>query len=363
MRSGLSFRILAVASSALFLVLVVLAWGDWREFFANPARTGVIVITVLGTIAALFTDASLSPGKREDVANRWVLAPFLVGGFVVTLLPPYFERIDLWTFDGDAVRYAGLFVAAVGAALRIWPVFVLGHRFSGLVAIQENHSLVTTGPYRYIRHPSYLGALIFLIGWSFVFRTPIGIVFAALALLPLSARIDSEERLLASEFGAPYEDYRRRTWRLIPGSTSRARGSLPSPRQAKLAGGLSYEGISPLALLGKAQQGPTPRAARLARGARAPASQRESRVALLDSASRSCLVDIRAGRCPARSARLSVASCSISPSSITFSRPRARSGSGSTSAARSSSRFSSVASRSRCRRRPAPTCRAGSSSS
>ena len=51
---------------------------------------------------------------------------------------------------------------AVGGALRIWPVFVLGRRFSGLVAIQPGHTLVTTGIYSVIRNPSYLGLLIML---------------------------------------------------------------------------------------------------------------------------------------------------------------------------------------------------------
>jgi protein-S-isoprenylcysteine O-methyltransferase Ste14 len=217
MRSNLSLKVFEVVSSAIFIALVVLAWGDWRAFFASPARTGVVVISVIATVAALGTDASLSSGKREDAANRWVLAPLMLGSVVVTLLPPYLERIDRWTFDGDAARYAGLVLVALGTTLRMWPVFVLGHRFSGLVAIQGNHALVTTGPYRYVRHPSYLGALVFVFGWGFVFRTPIGIVFTALFLIPLVARMNSEERLLASEFGEPYEEYRRRTSRLVPG--------------------------------------------------------------------------------------------------------------------------------------------------
>ena len=217
MTSNRPLKVFEVASSAVFLVLVVLAWGSWRAFFASTPRTGVIVIGGLATVAALFTDASISPGKREDVANRWVLAPLMLGTVAATVLPPYLERIDLWTFDGDAARYAGLVLVALGTILRMWPVFVLGHRFSGLVAIQENHSLVTTGPYRRVRHPSYLGMLLFVVGWGFVFRTPVGIVLAGLFLIPLIARMDSEERMLASEFGASYDDYRRHTSRLIPG--------------------------------------------------------------------------------------------------------------------------------------------------
>ena len=101
--------------------------------------------------------------------------------------------------------------------MRLWPVFVLGRRFSGLVAIQPGHELVTDGPYRYVRHPSYLGMMLALAGWALVFRSAVGLAATALGLLVLATRIEAEEALLASQFGEPYEEYRRRTWRLLPG--------------------------------------------------------------------------------------------------------------------------------------------------
>jgi protein-S-isoprenylcysteine O-methyltransferase Ste14 len=96
-------------------------------------------------------------------------------------------------------------------------MFVLGRRFSGLVAIQPGHELVTDGPYRYVRHPSYLGMMLGLVGWALVFRSATGLAASALALLVLAVRIGDEEALLASQFGEPYEAYRRRSWRLVPG--------------------------------------------------------------------------------------------------------------------------------------------------
>jgi protein-S-isoprenylcysteine O-methyltransferase Ste14 len=96
-------------------------------------------------------------------------------------------------------------------------VVVLGNRFSGLVAIQKGHTLVTSGIYRVIRHPSYLGLLVNAFGWGLAFRSAIGLVLAALLVVPIVARIRAEERLLASHFGSVYEEYRARTARLIPG--------------------------------------------------------------------------------------------------------------------------------------------------
>jgi protein-S-isoprenylcysteine O-methyltransferase Ste14 len=114
------------------------------------------------------------------------------------------------------VRYLGLALFVVGSVLRVAAVFVLGRRFSGLVAIQEGHELVTGGLYRVIRHPSYLGLLLGLFGWALVFRSAIGVLVSLLFLPPLVARMNSEEALLESEFGERYSDYRRRTWRLLP---------------------------------------------------------------------------------------------------------------------------------------------------
>jgi protein-S-isoprenylcysteine O-methyltransferase Ste14 len=101
--------------------------------------------------------------------------------------------------------------------LRIWPVFVLGHRFSGLVAIQPGHTLVTTGLYRVIRHPNYLGMLVNSLGWALAFRSGVRVLLTALLIPPLVARIRAEEKLLHSQFGDEYAVYRRRTSRLIPG--------------------------------------------------------------------------------------------------------------------------------------------------
>ena len=107
--------------------------------------------------------------------------------------------------------------SSLAAVLRIWPVFALGPRFSGLVAIQPGHTLVTTGIYGVIRNPSYLGLLINILGWSLAFRSGVGVALMALFVPPLVARIHAEEKLLRSQFGDEYQAYCSRTSRLIPG--------------------------------------------------------------------------------------------------------------------------------------------------
>ena len=115
-------------------------------------------------------------------------------------------------FDGDAVRYLGLVVYTAGCVLRIGPMFTLKNRFRAPWTTQKQHYLVTTGFYRYIRHPSYLGAILALLGWFLVFRCWIGFG-VGLLLTPLAIpEIRKEEKMLADEFGEEYAAYQRRTW-------------------------------------------------------------------------------------------------------------------------------------------------------
>lgn len=197
--------------------LAVLAWGGVRPFFAHRALIALGVITVALMCVAPFTDGNVSPGEQEDRGNRWVLVAFSLIALVNAWLPAYTDRINFWTLDGDAVRWLGIFLYAAGGALRLWPVFVLGSRFSGLVAIQSGHTLETHGVYGVIRNPSYLGLLICMLGWVLAFRAGVGLVLVALMLPPLLARIGAEERLLRAHFGSEYEAYCARTHRLIPG--------------------------------------------------------------------------------------------------------------------------------------------------
>jgi protein-S-isoprenylcysteine O-methyltransferase Ste14 len=206
-----------VAATLVYLGLAIHGWGGFAGFFSHPALTALAILLILLTAAALFSQGNLSRGEREDRANRWVIVAFGVIGILAAYLPAYTDRKDFWTLDGDTVRWLGVVLFAVGGALRLWPVFVLGRRFSGLVAIQPGHTLATSGVYSVIRHPSYLGLLVNSLGWAIAFRSGVGVLLTVLLIPPLLARIHAEERLLQTQFGAEYDAYRGRTWRLIPG--------------------------------------------------------------------------------------------------------------------------------------------------
>lgn len=211
------FAIVASVSTLVYLGLAVLGIGGFAAFFSHPQLIATAVATLALAVVALFTEGNLSAGERENRDNRWVLAAFGASGFLLAYLPALTDRLDVWTFGGDTVRWIGVALYVAGGVLRIWPVFVLGKRFSGLVAIQPGHTLVTDGIYSRIRNPSYLGLLVNAAGWALAFRSGVGLLLVALTLIPLVARIRSEEALLRTQFGAEYDAYCAHTWRLIPG--------------------------------------------------------------------------------------------------------------------------------------------------
>jgi protein-S-isoprenylcysteine O-methyltransferase Ste14 len=151
---------ITMVATLAYIELAILGWGGFEAFFSHHALIALAIALLALSGVALFSGGNLSPGVREDRANRWVIAAFALIGLLDAYVPAYTDRNEFCTIDGDIIRWLGVVVFAAGGALRIWPVFVLGDRFSGLVAIQPGHTLVTGGIYSVIRHPSYLGLLI-----------------------------------------------------------------------------------------------------------------------------------------------------------------------------------------------------------
>src|ERR1700744_2114249 len=118
---------LIIVTSTAYYGLAVLGWGG-LAIFSQPALVALAVATAVLIVVSCFVGGNLSSGVREDRGNRWVLIAFTVLGLLAGFLPAYTDRHDFWTIDGDATRWLGVALYAVGGALRIWPVYVLGNR-------------------------------------------------------------------------------------------------------------------------------------------------------------------------------------------------------------------------------------------
>jgi protein-S-isoprenylcysteine O-methyltransferase len=113
---------------------------------------------------------------------------------------------------------AGLGLLVAGIWIRVWAIRELGRFFTYAVVVHEGHTVVDTGPYRRVRHPSYTGLLMAMLGLGLGLGTWLSIpVCLVPPLAGFSWRLVTEERVLAAELGEPYRAYMRRTRRLVPG--------------------------------------------------------------------------------------------------------------------------------------------------
>ena len=154
----------------------------------------------------------------------WLLIPLrlLLVVFVVScFIDPSWMH---WAHMGlpEAARWAGIGVAAIGDVLMWWMFHHLGLNVTPVAYPRADATLVTTGPYRYIRHPLYLFATFCLLGIGMAIDSDAFIVFPLGACVIMAIRVPREEALLVEKFGDAYRKYRTRTGRFLP----RLRGSM-----------------------------------------------------------------------------------------------------------------------------------------
>jgi protein-S-isoprenylcysteine O-methyltransferase Ste14 len=177
---------------------------------------GLYTVWIAGELAILVRSLFRRGAHIRDRGSLVVVFGSILVGFAVgTALASSVPSAAVRT-DRVASFYAALLVMAIGIALRFYAVVALGRFFTPVVMIGSDQHVVDTGPYRWIRHPSYTGILLTIAG---VLAASTNL--AALAgILPVLAgllyRIHIEEQALSEELGEPYRSYMRRTKRLLP---------------------------------------------------------------------------------------------------------------------------------------------------
>ncbi len=216
-----------VGTPLIYLLPPLLGWGidDLAGFFSLYPRLGyAVLVVILGSVAgyqAIEGLEGLKGGKGE--ADKLVRRQSIVKVVVICLMyvflavVPFADRRGIGViFEGQALRWPGLVLAGLGFALIFWSGFALGKFYSADVTVQKNHRLITTGLYHHLRHPRYLGGILFAIGFSVLFRSWIGLAGSALFVGVILFRIKDEETLMRNEFGQEWEAYCQQSWRLMP---------------------------------------------------------------------------------------------------------------------------------------------------
>ncbi|HET9105112.1 MAG TPA: isoprenylcysteine carboxylmethyltransferase family protein [Solirubrobacteraceae bacterium] len=179
----------------------------------------VVLIGFLALEARVRVRSARNPrGRREDArtfALVWLGVAGGVGGAfaLATGVPATAIGVLRWP-----LFVAGIVVMTAGIAVRQWAVHRLGRFFTVDVRVHADQTVVSTGPYRWVRHPSYLGLLMTLLGIGLALGSWAAlIVILVLPTAVLVVRIGIEERALAAGLGPAYTEYARGRARLIPG--------------------------------------------------------------------------------------------------------------------------------------------------
>jgi protein-S-isoprenylcysteine O-methyltransferase Ste14 len=120
-----------------------------------------------------------------------------------------------WGYTPD-IGFAADAIVALGLLITLWARFTLGTNWSGSVTFKENHELITSGPYAFVRHPIYTGLLTMLLGTVIITGHAFGFAVLALGTVMLWLKSLDEERMMTKHFPDAYPPYKRRVAALIP---------------------------------------------------------------------------------------------------------------------------------------------------
>ena len=211
----------ALMTWVVLMALMLSAWG-WNRLAGFGTEWPRLLLPFVWLIFSLYgawrdTQTSSSEGKNEVRNHRRMLLFFLPVFVLWFFYLPYSDQRADPAFSSTPLRWVGLVFFAIALLLRIEAIRAQGKQFSYAVTIQDGHQLALQGPYRWIRHPAYLGVIGMFCGLSWVFaRFELGLLMALLVWLWMESRIRDEEKLLLEEFGRDYAHYRQKTAKLVP---------------------------------------------------------------------------------------------------------------------------------------------------
>jgi protein-S-isoprenylcysteine O-methyltransferase Ste14 len=156
--------------------------------------------------------------KREPAAERLIHILLMAGGFALLYSPdPHFGPLNRRFLPvGPVIQLLAVVLTAAGVGLAIWARAHLGKYWSGDVTIRQEHRLIRTGPYRFVRHPIYSGMLLALIGTVLAIGEYRAIVGFAVILLGFIKKATKEESFLQIQFGAEFDEHKRHTGFFLP---------------------------------------------------------------------------------------------------------------------------------------------------
>jgi protein-S-isoprenylcysteine O-methyltransferase Ste14 len=184
---------------------------------------GIVTLLPIGIYHRLRARTGEPLDRRQEgwpilLTLRPLAAAFAVGLFAFLIKPSSMAwtsmHLPSWA------RWSGVAIGIAGGILLTWTFHTLGRNLTDTVVTRRNATLVTGGPYRWVRHPFYVSFLLAVLANSLVADNWYLALTGTATFIAMYARTRIEERNLVARFGRDYEDYMRRTGRFVPRFTS-----------------------------------------------------------------------------------------------------------------------------------------------
>ncbi|MHA2168301.1 MAG: methyltransferase family protein [Candidatus Kariarchaeaceae archaeon] len=183
----------------------------YEDFFF---LTYIIILYIFGSIDALVRPIEVEEQEQGNFV-KYILFLFIISPFLLILAIT--ENEFLFDRRLSILSWIGLVIYLVAAIIVLLSRTQLGHQGTGVLVIREEHELITSGIYKYIRHPIYAGSLVGVGGFILISQSiAISLITFILYFSIFNNRIQYEEKILIEEFGEKYVNYMNASKRLIP---------------------------------------------------------------------------------------------------------------------------------------------------
>lgn len=206
---------LAQALLITFLILILPVFGNVQILYAPH----LWILLIIGVLASILQPGYNPFNKSINPEDKGTVL-LIIWSVYLTQLAAVIEAAYLRfpnSVKWDMISTVALIIMLSGLALRTWAVYTLGNFFTMQLAAHKEQALIRSGPYKYVRHPSYTGAFLIYAGTAVFLHSWFSLI-AALIILPAAwlSRIYYEEKLLFDKFGEEYINYCRSVKKLIP---------------------------------------------------------------------------------------------------------------------------------------------------
>ncbi|HEV7767522.1 MAG TPA: isoprenylcysteine carboxylmethyltransferase family protein [Thermoanaerobaculia bacterium] len=200
-----------VAASAIYLLPAVFK----TEALRYPQLWILVAFgVVLSIMQPTYKPIDTAPVQDRGTATQIVWSVYLTQ-LIGVIEAVYFRYPE--SFRWDVFTTAALVLMAIGLGLRVWAVVTLGRYFTWFITVYDDHKVIRTGPFRFIRHPAYGGALLLFVGTLIFLDAWVGAALSLVfQLFAYVRRIRYEEALMIERLGERYVTYTREVRALVP---------------------------------------------------------------------------------------------------------------------------------------------------